>query len=499
MGGGSYERDVPIRRVRREDVFTFQGQASDGRGAKISERREVHKDLNIKEKIRECCDSEEHPITTPIVPAMDVTRSRGEDAVTIYEKVPGLIGRLIMGGITEHPVISWAAVGDATSGDHAPIQVSQFESDMRIDEALKKIWLEEGGGGTGRESYELTAYYYARKTVLDANKRGEKGFFFFLGDEGFYPNVSKDQVKVWIGDDIPQDIPSSLIFQELQQKYHTFFIFPKKSWEDKKNDIDEEIATRVKNAGGMIEGVSIRASLLWNNRNDLDIHVICPSGEEIYYGHMHSRCGGVLDVDRNVQGETMKPVENVRWEKGKAPKGKYRVFVRNFATHGSFPCETEFRAEIEIDGKVLHFDGKTPRGKTGPESDTPIHTFDYDPKAGLVEEKDKYALYDNDLIIAQWSSVLPRENILEIEDPRACVDVMIGAIALTNGKLSLKDYIHQLGPVVDGGIIDQTPERCADVKRALTRLSKIGVKKKVDSQVFSKSGTSKKKKRSKRI
>ena len=34
-----------------------------------------------------------------------------------------------------------------------------------------------------------------------------------------------------------------------------------------------------------------------------------------------------LYVDRNVTGETTKPVENTRWARGTAPRGRYRVWV----------------------------------------------------------------------------------------------------------------------------------------------------------------------------
>src|SRR6185503_20313011 len=106
--------------------------------------------------------------------------------------------------------------------------------------------------------------------------------------------------------------------------------YPQKSMADRRGDIDAEIRNRVVAAGGRYEGVDIRASLVWDNRNDLDLHVMAPSGEHIYYGNKRSQCGGWLDVDMNVGGDTTKPVENIRWAKGAAPAGRYQVIVQNF-------------------------------------------------------------------------------------------------------------------------------------------------------------------------
>ncbi|MCS6901117.1 MAG: hypothetical protein RMJ98_17635 [Myxococcales bacterium] len=92
--------------------------------------------------------------------------------------------------------------------------------------------------------------------------------------------------------------------------------------------IDAEIRRRVLAAGGTYEGVDIRASLLWNNRNDLDLHAITPAKEHIYFGNRRASCGGWLDVDMNVRGETEAPVENIRWLKGVAQAGTYTFYVQ---------------------------------------------------------------------------------------------------------------------------------------------------------------------------
>ena len=218
---------------------------------------------------------------------------------------------------------------------------------------------------------------------------------------------------------------------------------------ERRRDIDAEIKQRVEAAGGRYEGVDIRASLLWNNRNDLDLHVIAPSGEHIYYGHKRSACGGWLDVDMNVRGETTKPVENVQWTRGSAPAGRYRVTVQNYRFHET-PGPTDYRVEVEINGEVRHFEGKiAAKGETGAASDMAILEFDYDPNQRKPEDPQvlasgPYASYSDEVILRQWQSVLPAAHILKIEDPKAIVDVLLGVMAIVGGGADLDTFIADM-------------------------------------------------------
>ncbi len=90
------------------------------------------------------------------------------------------------------------------------------------------------------------------------------------------------------------------------------------------------IQGRVVKAGG--QPGEVQFALAWRNINDIDLHVIVPSGEHISHMRRRSRCDGLLDVDMNVTGESTEPVENVRWIE-LAPWGRYTVLINLFRVH----------------------------------------------------------------------------------------------------------------------------------------------------------------------
>ena len=87
---------------------------------------------------------------------------------------------------------------------------------------------------------------------------------------------------------------------------------------------------RLEREGGASGNVQI--SLAWDDYNDLDLHLFCPSGERIYFNNKKSECGGHLDVDMNVRPVSNTPVENVVWA-GNAPLGTYKVGVHFYKHH----------------------------------------------------------------------------------------------------------------------------------------------------------------------
>jgi len=123
-----------------------------------------------------------------------------------------------------------------------------------------------------------------------------------------------------------------------------------------------ELEERLEREGA--KSSEVQVSLMWDNYNDLDLHVLCPSGERIHGGNKISECGGELDVDANVRPETKKPVENIVWPDFKAPPGIYKVYVHHYKKHNKRRSKdpTKFRVVCNSGGGVSHYEGKLSTG-----------------------------------------------------------------------------------------------------------------------------------------
>ncbi len=99
----------------------------------------------------------------------------------------------------------------------------------------------------------------------------------------------------------------------------------------------------------------VQITLVWDDTNDLDLHVTDPNGEEIFYNHTSSASGGRLDVDANAgcSGTTSSPRENIFWPTGLAPTGTYTVTVVYFKGCGDPPVPSSFTLNAIVDGRFM--------------------------------------------------------------------------------------------------------------------------------------------------
>lgn len=224
MGGGSWTTDM------------FTSYSTVTKGAKLNSRgvldtsmsnqemfkaRRVDKALNPYNVMRECRDSEEHPETTPVILALDVTGSMGDAAVEVAKKLNVIMTKLY--DQVKDVEFMIMGIGDLYC-DEGPIQISQFESDIRIAEQLDKLWFEFGGGGNLSESYTAAWYMGSRHCDLDCWKRGKNGIIITMGDERLNPCLEEQPLMLQTGDDLEADVETKNLYAEASEKFDIYHI-----------------------------------------------------------------------------------------------------------------------------------------------------------------------------------------------------------------------------------------------------------------------------------
>lgn len=177
--------------------------------------------LNPKGVIRECCDSNEHPNTLPVILALDVTGSMGRAARAVAQQLNQIMTDVY--ATVKDVEFCTMAIGDL-SYDDAPIQVSQFESDIRIADQLDKVYFEGGGGGNGWESYTAAWYFALNRTKLDCHKRGRKGIIITMGDEPLNPYLPASKLSQALGITVQADVDTKDLYKEVIEKFDIYHI-----------------------------------------------------------------------------------------------------------------------------------------------------------------------------------------------------------------------------------------------------------------------------------
>ncbi len=98
----------------------------------------------------------------------------------------------------------------------------------------------------------------------------------------------------------------------------------------------------------------VQVTLRWSAPVDLDLHVIDPAQQEIWYQSPTSSTGGILDVDANGNCGNMvaSPVENIYWPYGSAPSGGYQVQVVYYMTCG-YAGPVDYEVTVKQNNQVI--------------------------------------------------------------------------------------------------------------------------------------------------
>jgi hypothetical protein len=105
----------------------------------------------------------------------------------------------------------------------------------------------------------------------------------------------------------------------------------------------------------VIRGTSeLEITVWWDKPSDVDLNVIEPSGEEVYWGNNISATGGMLDQDSNIECVIdNKNNESIRWTK--APSGIFAVRLDYYSNCGV--NETKYILAVNHNGKSDLYQG----------------------------------------------------------------------------------------------------------------------------------------------
>lgn len=228
MGGGSWTKTDYInyscstRGIDASIINMDTGSYTVSSHQDIFKSRTINEALNPYKVTRECCDSAEHPQTIPVILALDVTGSMGDAAKEVATKLNVIMTDLY--SKVKDVEFMIMGIGDFAYDD-APLQVSQFESDIRIAEQMDKIWFEGCGGGNSYESYTGAWYFGTKHCKLDCWNRGKKGIIITLGDEDLNPYLPYKRLEKATGDSLQGDVETKDLYKEAAEKFDIYHIY----------------------------------------------------------------------------------------------------------------------------------------------------------------------------------------------------------------------------------------------------------------------------------
>ena len=220
MGSGAWSSDAYSKRVTDWGFASVDSLASSS-VSQVYKSRGLDPMLDPRGVVRECCDSEEHPNTIPVILALDVTGSMGSACTMCAAKLDEIMTKLY--SEVQDVQFMMMGIGDLAYDD-APIQATQFESDIRILDQTTKTYFEGGGGGNNFESYTAAWYFGLHNTKLDCWNRGRKGIIITLGDEPLNPYLPKKPLNKALGGTEQADVDTDKLYREVCEKFDVYHI-----------------------------------------------------------------------------------------------------------------------------------------------------------------------------------------------------------------------------------------------------------------------------------
>lgn len=220
MGHGSYNA-ADWSRLKSSKGISSSSTANDIFSSNSAQEKYQPRFISV----RESRDSEDSPASTPIIIGFDSTGSMGYLAAEIAKNSLNKTATMIL---EKRPVTDphlMCAAFTAPNGS-IPMQVTQFEADIRVVEQLLDFVL----GGGNRYSFDALVWYFALKhTSTDCfEKRGKKGFLFCIGDEvgddGNEIILSADEIARVFGDQNAKDYRTKELAALVSERYEIFHI-----------------------------------------------------------------------------------------------------------------------------------------------------------------------------------------------------------------------------------------------------------------------------------
>lgn len=184
--------------------------------------------------------------------------------------------------------------------------------------------------------------------------------------KGAFDKVEEVSIEQFIGEIVPRAESIEVLFENqlannlvslvapVDPTAGLLFKWPNRfSW-SYAGDFADSIKERVKKAGGNVGG-DLCCRLAWYNYDDLDLHLVGPGRDHIYFGNKRGICGGELDVDMNAGGgRTREAVENIFFhDRRKMAQGVYKLYVNQYSQREAI--DVGFEVEIDFMGTVHRF------------------------------------------------------------------------------------------------------------------------------------------------